>query len=378
MNLCIASHADVADTESFIRAQIEGLPANRKLVVCGGFFPKTRGEGARILAIPRTLAGRFKRFYSCEWRKTPIRALAEDALAKLLRAEQIDVVLAQYGPTGVELMNLCERCCIPLVVHFHGHDAHRKETLDRYGGSYATLGQMASRIVVVSVKMKASLLALGVPEEKLVLIPYGVEVERTQAVRAGANPPVFIAVGRFVEKKAPQLTVAAFAGVHRRIPEAKLVMIGEGPLREATRQLAVGMGVGDSVEFRGRCEHGAVIQAMRGARAFVQHSVEPLWGTAAGDSEGLPLAVLEAGACGLPVVATKHAGIPEAVLNGETGFLVEEGDVNGMSMWMTRLAADSDLATRIGLNARERVARLYGIDRYLSKLALTLQEAITE
>ena len=141
--------------------------------------------------------------------------------------------------------------------------------------------------------------------------------------------PVFVAVGRFVDKKAPQLTLAAFGQVAATLREAQLVMIGDGPLFESTRRAARSFGLEDRVEFRGRQTSQEVATAMRKARVFVQHSIR----TVRGDSEGTPVSILEAGAAGLPVVSTRHAGIKDVVQHGSTGFLVEEGDVEGIGVY---------------------------------------------
>jgi glycosyltransferase involved in cell wall biosynthesis len=110
---------------------------------------------------------------------------------------------------------------------------------------------------------------------------------------------------------------------------------------------------------------------MRRARAFVQHSVR----TSYGDSEGTPVAVLEAGASGLPVVSTRHAGIKDVVIEGETGFLVDEGDIEGMAAHMLTLARDADLAGRMGRRAREHVAANFSMEQHIARLAEVLEGA---
>jgi glycosyltransferase involved in cell wall biosynthesis len=142
---------------------------------------------------------------------------------------------------------------------------------------------------------------------------------------AGAAPsgaaPIFISVGRFVDKKGPQLTLAAFADVHRAEPAARLRMIGDGPLLDECRTLAVRLGVNRAVTFLGQQPPSIVQLEMRGARCFVQHSVE----AATGDCEGTPVGILEAGASGLPVVSTRHGGIPDVIVEGKPGFWSKSG-----------------------------------------------------
>jgi glycosyltransferase involved in cell wall biosynthesis len=111
---------------------------------------------------------------------------------------------------------------------------------------------------------------------------------------------------------------------------------------------------------------------MAGARAFVQHSVC----TTYGDSEGTPVAVLEASAAGLPVVSTRHAGIQEAVIHQRTGFLVAERDVNAMEGYMSQLATDPGLAAALGTAGRKFVSENYSSERSISQLFGILEKAV--
>jgi glycosyltransferase involved in cell wall biosynthesis len=225
--------------------------------------------------------------------------------------------------------------------------------------SYPEMFRAACAVVAVSRAMQKKLISLGAPEEKVHYNPYGIDCGAFGGAEPEAAPPVFVAVGRFVEKKAPHLTLRAFAEVFTEHPSARLRMVGEGPLLERCRALASELGVGDAVEFLGAQSHGRVREEMRAARCFVQHSVE----APNGDCEGTPLGILEAGASGLPVVSTRHAGIPDAVVEGETGLLVEAGDVGGMAEGMARLAGDAALAGRMGRAAREHIAENFSVEK---------------
>jgi glycosyltransferase involved in cell wall biosynthesis len=108
------------------------------------------------------------------------------------------------------------------------------------------------------------------------------------------------------------------------------------------------------------------------ARCFVQHSVE----ASNGDSEGTPVGILEAGASSLPVVATRHAGIPDVVVEGQTGFLVDERDTTAMAAQMLRLAQDSELAARLGSAARLHVERNFSQEQSLDRLWTIIESAI--
>jgi glycosyltransferase involved in cell wall biosynthesis len=173
-----------------------------------------------------------------------------------------------------------------------------------------------------------------------------------------------LAVGRFVEKKAPTLTIRAFAEAHRAHPEARLRMIGDGPLLDRCRELVKDLAVDDAVMFLGMQPHETVEREMRRARCFVQHSVE----AESGDSEGTPVGILEAATSGLPVISTRHGGISDVVVEGETGLLVEERDVPGMAEHMIRLIRQPDLAAQLGRAARRRAETHFSREQSLGAL----------
>ena len=118
--------------------------------------------------------------------------------------------------------------------------------------------------------------------------------------------------------------------------------------------------------------HDVVRQEMRKARAFVQHSIT----ASNGDSEGTPVAVLEAGAIGLPVVATRHAGISDVVSHGETGLLVAERDIAGMAACMLELARNPSLAAGLGRNAAAQVRQHYTMEQSIRRLTRILDAAV--
>ena len=136
-------------------------------------------------------------------------------------------------------------------------------------------------------------------------------------------------------------------------------MVGTGLLLDVCSKLIHALHVEHAVELRGVVDHAGVAGLMQEARVFVQHSLVP----ASGDREGTPVAILEAGAGGLPVVSTRHAGISDAVIHGKTGFLVDEGDIETMAEYIYRLLASPDLASEMGKNARNRSCQLqYGAE----------------
>lgn len=375
LTTCIAVGSPPGYSETFIRAVIERLPGQR--VVVTTYWQYTYNRADSLLPFPVWAILKAFRYLR---RRTGavgristgmVQLLTSYAYARFFQHHKVDAVLAEYGMRGVEMLQGCIAANVPLVVHFHGHDAYLDQTLAAYGTQYRPMFAYAHSIVAVSRDMEQQLIRLGAPPAKIVYNPCGVDLAHFTATHPEHAPPHFVAVGRFVEKKAPYLSLLAFQQVLRECPEARLTMIGDGVLWEACRQMVASLGMDHAVTLRGARPHAEVATLMQEARAFVQHSLHP----SSGDSEGTPVAVLEAGASGLPVVATRHAGIKDVVIEGETGLLVDEGDVDGMAAHMITLARNPALAGQLGRKARAHIAAHFSMEQYLERLTAILQQA---
>lgn len=370
MRLCIAYPNKVAYSETFIRAHIVHLqPAIR---LHGGWYPAFFNDSKTFLQFPLNLfliRGSMKRLFPGLYHR-----LFTKQLVKFLSSQGVDLVLAEYGPTGCSVLDACEQTGVPLVVHFHGFDAYHRETVGRYRDAYQRMFRVARAIIVVSASMRKQLRSLGAGEEKLIVNPCGVDSNEFFGARPDQNPQTFVAIGRFVEKKAPQITIRAFSLVHQKCKDARLIMIGDGPLLPQCKRLVGQLGLAEAVDFRGVQASQHIIQSLAEARAFVQHSVQ----AADGDSEGMPVAVLEAGAMGLPIVSTSHGGITEAVLHGETGYLVPEGDYERMASFMLELAVNRQLAATLGSKGREHVVQNYSLESRIGKLKEIIDQAASD
>ena len=356
-------------SETFIRAHTTELPVDW---VLHGYPPRFERRpvldrsslrGAATLARhclrgvrPRCGWGHLRSGLS-EWAATC-------AYLRAIEEFQPDVVLAEYGTMGVLVREACRASETPLVVCFHGYDATRTALVQRLAAEYRKLFRDAAALVASSRFLAGRLVARGATSDRIFHVAYGIDCKRFQGGEPAAAPPVFLAVGRFVDKKAPHLTLTAFAKALRDQPEARLRMIGAGPLLAACRTLASTLGIEHAVTFLGAQPHEVVEREMRAARAFVQHSVV----APDGDCEGTPVALLEAGATGIPVLTTRHASIPDVVTHGETGLLIEERDSDAMARHMTALARDPQLAARLGRAAQARVSEAYTTDLCIARL----------
>lgn len=332
-----------APSETFISNHITHLPT--PLVTVQDWRPRI--DGRTVLSFPQRVSHKLRRSILGEGLERETTA----AYVKAFRRYRVRAVLAEYGTTGVMTVEACRQLKIPLIVYFFGYDASVTSVLEEHAESYRRMFQEAAALIAISRSVQRRLVSLGAPAEKIHYIPCGVDCQRFGGARPADAPPLFLAVGRFVEKKAPHLTIKAFAQVHRAHPSARLRMIGDGPLLQESRELAKNLGIAEAVEFLGTQTHDVVSSEMHQARCFVQHSIE----ASSGDCEGTPVGILEAGGSGLPVVSTRHAGIPDVVVEGETGYLVDEGDIEGMAQHMLRIAEEPELARSLGEAARKRI-----------------------
>ncbi len=359
--LAILSPGQNAYSETFIQAHRK-LPFNIKFYY-GGSLPFLLEEG-NILALPtpEKIKRKLLKGFSD----------AEKLLLFSLRKEKVVCVLAEYGTTAADSLHVIKYLKLPLIVHFHGYDASQKEVIEQYGGKYKEVFDYASKVIVVSKKMFVDLVNLGCPAEKLVLNSYGPDDSFFKIIPE-FNSQQFVSVGRFVEKKAPQQTIKSFQKVVSQFPTAKLVMAGDGYLLETSKSLAATLGLQDNIAFPGALNREGVQQLFRNSIAFVQHSVV----AENGDSEGTPVAILEAQAAGLPVISTFHAGIPDVVINNDTGLLVEENDVAGMANNMVRILKENGLAEKFGAAGSSRVKQHFNMDKHLGVLKNIIEEIIS-
>jgi glycosyltransferase involved in cell wall biosynthesis len=369
-NLCIIKPNKESYSETFIQEHINRLTGNKK-VLYGGVFPVYDDEDKFLIKGTFNLLSYLiqKKIFDRLDIKVRTRALAN-----YFKAQKIDVVLAEYGMVGAMVTEACQLSNVPLVMHFHGADAHHKATFNLYHQFYKRAFQYASAIIVVSADMVERLKDMGAPADKIVLNPYGVDTSKFTIADVRSSAINFLAVGRFVEKKSPASVVKAFEAVAEKFPEAHLWMVGEGPLFDMTKQLAADLALSEKITFTGVQSSAEVQQLMQKTRCFVQHSVT----AADGDMEGTPNTILEAGASGLAIVSTLHAGIKEAVINGETGYLVPEHDINGMAGYMIKIAADAELAATIGAKEAVYIRENYDINKRIDNITKLLKQAIKE
>jgi glycosyltransferase involved in cell wall biosynthesis len=297
-----------------------------------------------------------------------------------LRARAPRLVYAHFAPDGYAAMPLAEKLGVPLVTALHGYDVTISDeamSRTRLGRAYlqgrSTLQKTGALFLSCSHYVRDRGLEIGYPADRTIVHSIGVDVERFKppgTLRPREKSILF--VGRLVEKKGCGSLIDAMAGVQRRCSAAELVVIGDGPLRAEYEARAVALGV--RCRFLGIQPAAVVRDRMSRASVFCVPSVV----AASGDAEGFGMVFIEAQAMGLPVVSTLSGGIPEAVKNGETGFLVAERDSAALAGAILRLMDDGDLWQRYSLAGRRNVVDHFNLAQQTSRLETLFEELLAD
>lgn len=275
-----------------------------------------------------------------------------------------DVLLANYGQGGVTVAPVAASLGIPLVVSFHGADASRRARDPEWQRRYRAMFQTAAAVTGPSSYVRDKLITLGSDPQRTHVLHYGIRTDQIRCSLPGGRydggEVRFLFVGRLAEKKDPVTLLKSFKAARQQllpIPSS-LTIAGDGPLRTLVEKTIAELELGEHVHALGRQTHDEVRRLFGQAHIYVQHSVT----APDGDEEGLPVSITESLAAGLPVVSTRHSGIPEAVVDGANGFLVDEGDAAAMTQKMVQLARDPALWDKFGENGRQRLEKEFAMD----------------
>lgn len=370
--LAIATQNPDATAETYVRQHISLLfPGSTAVVYFQGTADTIRDIPSIRVGKDRHhfLPGKIESFYNyaAAGYPTAITGRQERELVGFFRRNNVSVVLAEFGPTGASLMKLCEKLGIPLFVNFHGYDATVMPKRWFVRSGYRKLARSAQGFICGSNYFRQKLLDLGMPKEKTYVIPCGVEVERFSNTTE-KDPNLVLAVGRLTEKKAPHLAIEAFARALQGCPELRLEVIGGGDLYDKCSASIEKRGLQANVTLLGERSHDFVIDRLSKASIFIQHSVKAL----NGDEESQGISLVEAMASGVVTVVTDHNGFSETVLNGETGYLVDEGNVSQMASHIQFLTKNEDSRKAMSNRSRQRALQKYDANALASILRSTL------
>lgn len=286
---------------------------------------------------------------------------------------------AHFALDGAAALPLQKQLHVPLVVTLHGYDATTTdEALHQIAAGRVflrrrrELRERARFFICVSEHIHQQALERGVPEGKIRVLPIGVDLNlfAPDPLRSRSRDPIVLFVGRLVEKKGCEYLIRAMARVESRYPEAKLLIVGDGPLLDPLRSQA--STTLRNCTFLGAQPPNVVRDLMHRASLIAAPSIV----ASNGDTEGLPITLCEAQAIGLPIVAFHGPGVAEAVVENETALLVRSRDEAGLAEAITTLLSDADLAARLAAAGRRRAEALFSLERQTARLEDLYTEAL--
>lgn len=330
-------------SETFIRNQIEGL-SHWKATLAG--LKKVDSAVSRSDDV--ILLGNYPLL-----RKVFELTGSSRLIREYVVSNEYDVIHAHFSTNGWLISGSARRVGVPLVLTVHAHDVtsllkqgdalHRRATLHKI----KTVFRRATKIIAVSDYIAKIVIGLGADPDKVVTHYIGTPLRPMQSAKKEWD---VLFVGRLVEKKGVLDLLRASALLRGRQP--RVAVVGEGPLRRELERYAEENSI--DVSFLGQKNPEEVRLLMESSSLLAAPSKT----SPDGDIEGLPTVIVEALAVGVPVVATLHSGIPEAVEHERNGLLVDEGDFNGLAEAIDRLLSDSalhrDLSTAARLTAETK------------------------
>lgn len=346
-------------SETFVYTIVTGHRGFEPAVLCQAVEQAGEFPFPRVHVEPRPLTKRSPAWWASEaieaaTGRSPWRRRVEALLERLAPS----IVHAHFGPVGCEMVPLTRAIGIPLVTSLYGVDAAVLPYLPQWRDRYSRLFRDGDLFLAEGPEMRKKIVAAGAPPDRTVLQPIAIDLRRYPRWRPADRPTVLF-VGRFVEKKGLLDAIAAFALMHARRPDARMVIVGEGPDESGARALIGRAGLADAVEFAGSRPHADVIARLAAARVLVHPSATAL----DGDSEGgAPTVLLEAQAIGTPIVTTRHADIPHVVANGPGVHFCGEHDVPALAS-----ALESALDSRQP-SSRETVALRHEVSIAIASL----------
>lgn len=299
-------------------------------------------------------------------------------LVPLADVDASDVYHCHFGPVGALVAEVREVLPVdaPLVTSIHGFDitSHVAIHGERF---YDRLFARGDLLLPVSDHWRDRLLELGAPADRVRVHRMGVDLTFWEHIDRPPSPGRtfhVLSVGRFVEKKGFDDGLRAVAALRDQGVAVRYTLVGEGPLRSALQREASRLGLGESVAFVGALARDRLRQHLGQADVLLA----PSRTASNGDQEGIPVVLMEAMATGMPVVASRHSGIPELVRNEESGLLADERDIHVLGTHLRRLAADPDLRVAIGRRARRLVERQHDQERLTEELVGHYRRVIAE
>ncbi|NOY90575.1 MAG: glycosyltransferase [Deltaproteobacteria bacterium] len=364
-------HNFLPPSETFIYASLRGLDA--------------AGIPVHVLALNRRSARKFPDANVTALNDSPGACFGAAAYWLTGRSarerswsQRVSLVHAHMGYTGAHGLRIARRRKLPLVTSFYGRDVTLAGSPMRFAPQYLpyalwreALMAEGDRFLVLSRHMRRRLLEQGYPGGRIRIVRLGIDIDRFTmlAPRPSTRISTVLMIGREVQKKGFDDGLRACAIARARGAKIRVVLLGtRGPLRSGLQRLARDLQLAVEWPSPKTCVPGLLAQA--------NILLVPSRTADNGDSEGTPTVICEAAAAGLPIVATRHAGIPEQVVDGSTGLLTPERDLDKLASALVTLAADDDMRRALGAAGRRKMLAEYSLEAHTRSLIEIYQELL--
>lgn len=363
-----------------IYRQVTGLERHQTFILAKERQSAEKFPFPDIEIIPPPRSNFARRFYLKYIRREPPLIYRGEfrSLSQILDRRRPDLLHIYFGHTGVHLLPFLQHYPrLPALVSFHGADVMPRADRLGYVEKLRELLQTVPLVLARSHSLKDRLLDLGCPEEKIRMNRTGIPMTAFPVAPERTFPADgrwrFIQACRLIEKKGLVLALRAFAAFCKTWPESTFTIAGEGPMQAELAALAANLGIAGKVTFTGFLDTAALCRLYHESHAFLHPSQMP----PDQNQEGIPNSMLEAMATGLPVLATLHGGIPEAVTDNVTGLLVEERDGDRFLDNLLRLASNPGLWQRLSENAARDVRENFEHRAQIANLESIYDELLT-
>jgi colanic acid/amylovoran biosynthesis glycosyltransferase len=349
--------------------QVAGLRRVTPVVLAFKREYPERFKFERVHLLHRSRFGWMRRIWEAQLRKVPQQAYPSEArsLSGTLAANGCGLLHIYFGNNGLFWLPYLRRNSLPAIVSFHGADAHVQVESPATKRMFRLLFASCAIVLARSESLALSLIDLGCPPEKIRVQRAGIPLDAfcyLSRARPDNGAWRLLQACRLIKKKGLESTVRAFAAFNRQFPKSSLTIAGDGPLREVLQKLVTEFHLEDRVRFTGFVAQPELIALYQESHLFLHPSEQ----AADGNREGIPNSLLEAMATGLPCIATRHGGIPEAITHMKSGFLVGESEPENIAHWLQRLTIDDLFRDSIGRQAAQTIKEKFDLTMQIDKL----------
>ncbi len=293
---------------------------------------------------------------------------------KICRKNNIQILHVHFGYHGVKMIGLKKTLGVPMICSFYGDDAFSHPLLRNMKNKYNLLFKAADKVLVLGPYMRSQLISLGCNEDKVLIHHLGIDIDKIPFKKRSrrANTPIrFLIASSFVEKKGIDLAIQALSKF-KNSHSFSLDIVGDGPLKNELLALVEHCGIKDRVHWHGYKPYQYFIDLAYECDVFIQASRT----TEGNRKEGTPMAIVDAMATGMTIIATKHSDIPEIVSDGVHGYLAEENSLASLQECILKLFNNPIVIESFDENSRNQIEKEFDVQRQVLKLETLYTELV--